>query len=164
MLAHLLLLPPPIPIPASSEPNLQICPRAKDAPRPRDHDAPDALVPIEQLVHGHHLRHHGVGEGIVLVGAVQREDDDAGVWGVVLGADLRPGEGVVGGGEGRGRHLERGMMDWVVWLCWEECWWWEGGGGAGEWDLEVLFLWLYGDGGCGEVLGVRGLHCCSWDG
>jgi hypothetical protein len=81
------------------KPNLEIRARAKNASMARQHNALDAVVDIEHAVGFLELEHHGVGEGIVVLGPVQCQDDDAGVAGVVPGADLCEGEGVVGLGE-----------------------------------------------------------------
>lgn len=73
---------------------------AEDPPMPRHNDAFHAVVGVKHGVRVFDLGAHRVREGIVVVGAVQGEDDDGGLGGVVARLDLREGEGVVGAGEG----------------------------------------------------------------
>ena len=85
------------------KPNIQIRPRTKDAsatllPARKNHTF-DSIVNVEHAVCLFNLQHHCVGKGIVVLGPVQAQDDDVGVGCVVGGADLGPGEGVIGGWE-----------------------------------------------------------------
>lgn len=93
MLINLLLL---LPI----KPQLQIRTRAENLAGASEHDAFHAVVCVEERVRVLELEHHGVGEGIVVLRAVEREDDDGRVLFVVLRLDLREGEVVVGFWEG----------------------------------------------------------------
>ena len=82
------------------KPNLQVRASAKNAPiAPRKNNALNAVVYIEHAIRLFQFQHHGVGEGIVVLRAPERQDDDPGVLVVVLRADLRPGEVVVAGWE-----------------------------------------------------------------
>lgn len=68
-----------------------------------DDDALHAIVDVEDLESRLHLAHDGVGEGIVVLRAVELEDDCGrnllGGLGDVMAADLGVGEGRVGRGE-----------------------------------------------------------------
>lgn len=55
-----------------------------------------AVIAVEKCVCGFELRLHGWCEGIVVLWAVQGQDDDGRVARVVRCADLGEGEGVVG--------------------------------------------------------------------
>lgn len=92
MILHLLRLRP---ICALPEPNVQICARAKNASVARHNDTFDALVDIEHGVRRLDLLAHRVCEGIVVLRAVERENDDRWLFFMVLGADLRELEVVV---------------------------------------------------------------------
>jgi len=104
MLLHLLRL---FAIHALPKPHVQIRTCAEDAPIACYYDAFYAVVNVEHGVCRLNLLAHCVGEGIVFVWAVEREDDYAGGGWVVGGADLGEGEGVVG-------FWER---DWLVGHC-----------------------------------------------
>ena len=87
---------------------IQIRTSAEYLARASDDYALDAVVYVEHAERLLELKHHGVGESIVVLGAPEREDDDAGILLVVLCFYLRPFGVVVGLGEGdggtRGRH------------------------------------------------------------
>lgn len=112
MLRHTLS---PLPIRAVPKPLLKISASAKHASMPRHNNALDTVIDIEHGISGFEFGAHGIGKGIVVLGAEEREDDDGGVGGVVLGADLRKERAgvVVGGREGdvwgvAGRLFARG--------------------------------------------------------
>lgn len=99
----------------SIKPDLEVSASAEDTPVTRNDNDLDAVVDIEHAVRLLELQHHGSREGIVVLGAVQREDDDRGVLFVVLGFYLGPGAVVVGcreldGGAGV-HHLDYLLLD-----------------------------------------------------
>jgi hypothetical protein len=73
VILHLLRLIPTRPL---SKPNSQIRARAENAPAARHDNALDALVGVEHGVRGFNLRAHRVGESIVVLRAMERENDD----------------------------------------------------------------------------------------
>jgi hypothetical protein len=107
MILHPLCLLPTRPF---SKPNPQIRARAENSPTARNHDALDALVGVEHGVRRFDLRTHCVGKGIVVRGAVEREDDDRGFFLVVSRLNLREGQVVVGRGEDDVRVVARGLL------------------------------------------------------
>jgi hypothetical protein len=84
---------------AFAKADVEICARAKDASVSGDYDAFYARVDVEHCVGGFDFLAHGVGEGIVLLGAVEREDYHRGLFFVVFGLDLSELQVVVGRGE-----------------------------------------------------------------
>ena len=87
-----------------NKPDLQVRAGAEHAAVAGHDDAFDAIVGVEEGEGFFHFGHEGGGEGVVVVGAVEGEDDDGGrgrgAGGVVGEFDLGVGEGGVGGGEG----------------------------------------------------------------
>lgn len=81
------------------KPIIQIRACTKDPSMARHNDTSYTLVYVEHGVCGFQLRLHCVGECIVVLRAVKREDDDGCVLGMVLSADLGKREVVVGGRE-----------------------------------------------------------------
>lgn len=67
MLTHILF--------ATLEGSLEICSSAEDAAVARDDCTFDARVDIDEGESVDELGHHGLGEGIVLSGAVERQED-----------------------------------------------------------------------------------------
>lgn len=92
MILHLLRLRPTRPL---SKPNIEIRARTKDASVACHDDALDAPVDVEHGVRGLDFLAHGVCKGIVVLGAVEREDYDRRFFFMVLRADLRELEIVV---------------------------------------------------------------------
>lgn len=89
----------PLPTHTLPKPIIQIRARTKDPSMARHNDASHALVYIEHGVCGFQLRLHCVGECIVVLRAVECEDDDGCIFGMVLSADLGKREVVVGSRE-----------------------------------------------------------------
>jgi hypothetical protein len=104
VILHLLRLGPIRPF---TKPNPQICTCAKNAAGARYDDAFYARIDVEHGVCGFDFFAHRVGEGIVVCGTVQREDDDRGLCIVVSSLDLGEFEVVVGCGEG-----DVGLVAW----------------------------------------------------
>lgn len=88
MILHLLRLLPARPIP---KPYIQIRARAEYPSRTRHYDALDPLVDVEHGVRSLDFLAHLVRKRIVILGAVQREDNHAGLFLVVARLDLREG-------------------------------------------------------------------------
>jgi hypothetical protein len=82
---------------ALAEPDLEIRAGAEDAAVARDYDALDAVVDVEHCIRRFDLLAHRVREGIVFAWAVERKDDDAGLFVVVACLDLRELQIVVRG-------------------------------------------------------------------
>jgi hypothetical protein len=69
-------IPPYLPIDPDAKSLLQICARAENPSLSGKNNAFDAFIGVEQCVCVFDFVHHGCREGIVVVGAVQGEDDD----------------------------------------------------------------------------------------
>jgi hypothetical protein len=76
-------LPPYLPIDPDAKALLQIRARAENPSLSGKNNAFDAFIGVEQSIRAFDLVHHGCREGIVVVGAVQGEDDDRRFGGVV---------------------------------------------------------------------------------